>query len=637
LLNLIIFSNKKKLEKFIPIIISIIFGILSSYILFFHHPYFFEFDGIIYYETGLQILEGGGYNVKQFDTPIGGPVFFGIIDSLFHDGILTIKIITIFSGAGIVFFSFYIVKNIFSYRIALASQLLVVVNAQLLFQSSHLMNDIFPFFLITVTLYFATKSNLKLIDLVIIGVLLGISSMMRVYGILAFFSILLYLLIQQNKKRKKLLNFVIFSCIFLISFSPLIMYNYYTHDVFLDSNSTLFITRWHTFQTPEWHSAMELVVINEKSLDIFLDFPLFLKNYFYNLFFHNSSILFNFNSIDNISIIPIIPYIGMISVFGGFISCMNQTITKRNLLIIISVIGVASIIIGIFGDFQIHFMLMIFSPFIIFGILNIRKTKNNILPLLIFPLVFLFSISIVNLGRGYQFLPILISLTMFSSIFIFQTIPQIATKISSYKKTETKGKMLKITIIILAIIIFINIGYSFKVVQYSLYDNVLMPSLEEGIFGLFSQNEKIIPKGLEYKIIGDILVQQSGIKDSYVMSSHNGYSFYSNSKYLHTQFFEGETGSSINEFILREDWTDFQRFISNLHSIPMDRHNLVDPKPDYLIYEPQNHSNPYLSTERWEELEEILSVPNHQKIPDNFEVIYSSPQSETILYRINWD
>ena len=117
------------------------------------------------------------------------------------------------------------------------------------------------------------------------------------------------------------------------------------------------------------------------------------------------------------------------------------------------------------------------------------------------------------------------------------------------------------------------------------------------------------------------------------MSSQNGYSFYSDSNILHTQFFEGEPGTSINEFILRENWTDYQRFISNLHSIPMDRHDLVDPKPDYLIFEPQNHVSPYLATERAKELESILSDPNHEKIPDNFEVMYNS--SKTILYKIN--
>jgi hypothetical protein len=632
--NLTTLSNKNKLERKIPIIITIVFGLVSSYFLFFHHPYFFEFDGIIYYKTGLQILEGGGFNVKQFDTPIGGPVFFGIVDSLFNNGFLTIKVITIFSGMGIVLFSFYTIKNIFNYKIALTSQLLIIFSAQLLWQSSHLMNDIFPFFLISAALYFATKPNLKLIDLIIIGIFLGTASMIRVYGLLAFISILLYLVIQQNVKKKKIFNIIIFTSIFLVAFSPLIIYNYDTHDKFLDSNSTLFMTRWYTFQTSEWHNAMELVVVNEKPLNIFLDFPLFLKNYSYNLLYHNPSILFNFTSIDNISIIPIIPYIGMIPVFLGLITCINQTITKKSTIGIISTTGIASIIIGIFGNFENHFMLLIILPIILFSIINIRKTQENLIPLLIFPFIFLVGISIVNLGRGYQLFPIFISLVMFSAVFIFQTIPQIINKIPQYRKNESHKKLFKLTITILAIIIIINVGYSFKVVQYSLYDNVTTPSLENGFI---IQDEEIKPKGLEYKIIGDILAQEPDIENSYVMGDHNAYSYYSNSKYLHTQFFEGEYGNSINEFILRNDWTDFQRFISNLHSLPIDRHNLVNPRSDYLVYQPQNHDDPYLLTERSLELETILSNPNHEKIPENFEVMYRSTESKIILYKINWD
>ena len=64
---------------------------VSSYILFFHHPYWFEFDGILYYKAGVQILTGDGYNVKQFDAPIGGPVFYVMIDFFVHDIFLTIK------------------------------------------------------------------------------------------------------------------------------------------------------------------------------------------------------------------------------------------------------------------------------------------------------------------------------------------------------------------------------------------------------------------------------------------------------------------------------------------------------------------------------------------------------------------
>ena len=629
--------TKETGQSILPIIITIAFGIISAYILFFHHPYWFEFDGILYYKTGLQILEGGGVNVKQFDTPIGGPVFFGIVDSIFHNGFLTLKIITIFSGMGIVFFSFYTVKNIFGFKIALVSQLLIIFNAHLLWQSSHVMNDIFTFFLITAALYFSTKSNLKLIDLIIIGSLLGISSMIRVYGILAFISILVYIIIQQKEKRKKkkILNFVIFSCIFLISISPLLVYNYLTHDVLLDSNPSLFIIRSFVFQTPEWHNTMQEAIINEQPFNIFLDFKLFLTNYFYQLFFWNASTLFNFNQSDNISIVPIIPYIGMIPVVGGIISCLNLRI-ERNILITILVTTIISfMLILIFGDFRNHFTVLIALPLISIAIIKIREVKENLLPLLIFPLIFLLIVAIGAISRGYQLFPIFISISVLTSIFIIETIPKIISKILKRREKRLTQKItVSVVVIVITLLVIINLGYSYKVQQYSLYDNVTVSSLENEIYDLFHQNEKIIERGWEYKIIGDILSQQPKIEDSYVIARFNAYSFYSNSKFVYTDFIEGKANNSINDFMLRKDWTKYERFISNLHSMPMDRHDLFDPKPDYLIFEPSNNTDLYYLTPRSEELNRILSDPNNENIPDNFKVLYQNKETGRILYKL---
>lgn len=627
--------TKRTAQNLLPIIITTIFGVVSSYILFFHHPYWFEFDGILYYKAGVQILTGDGYNVKQFDAPIGGPVFYVMIDFFVHDIFLTMKIITILSGVGIVFFSFFIVRNIFNYKIALLTQILTVVNVQLLWTSTHIMNDIFPFFLISVSLYFITKQELKLIDLIIVGVLFGISSMMRIYAIIGFISILIYLLIRRDIYKIKISHLIVFSLFFIISISPLVVYDYLTHGVLHDSDPSLFIIRSFAFQTPEWHNAMQEAIINEQPFNIFLDFKLFLTNYFYQLFFWNASILFNFYQLDNISIVPIIPFIGMIPVVGGIISCLNLRI-ERNILITILVTTIISfMLILIFGDFRNHFMVLIALPLISIGIIKIREVKENLLPLLIFPLIFLLIVAMGALGRGYQLFPIFISISILSSIFIIETIPKIISKILKRREKRLTQKItVSVVVIVITLLIMVNLGYSYKVLQYSLYDNVTVSSLENEIYGLSHQNEKIIEKGWEYKIIGDILSQQPKIEDSYVMATHDAYSFYSNSKFLYTDFIEGKTNNSINDFMLRKDWTEYERVISNLHSMPIDRHDLFDPKPDYLIFEPKNHTISYFLTPRSEELNRILSDPNNKNIPDNFKVMYQNKETGRILYKI---
>ncbi len=56
---------------------------------------------------------------------------------------------------------------------------------------------------------------------------------------------------------------------------------------------------------------------------------IFFKNYFYNLFYGNPDKLFNFNSINNFSIIPIIPYLGIIPVLGGLMYLMRDNMIKE--------------------------------------------------------------------------------------------------------------------------------------------------------------------------------------------------------------------------------------------------------------------------------------------------------------------
>ena len=63
--------------------------------------------------AGKQILGGEGDNVKIVNAPIGGPIIFAALDNFFHDPYITIKIISLLSGSGIVFLSFFYNKKYF--------------------------------------------------------------------------------------------------------------------------------------------------------------------------------------------------------------------------------------------------------------------------------------------------------------------------------------------------------------------------------------------------------------------------------------------------------------------------------------------------------------------------------------------
>jgi hypothetical protein len=77
---------------------------------------------------------------------------------------------------------------------------------------------------------------------------------------------------------------------------------------------------------------------------------------------------------------------------------------------------------------------------------------------------------------------------------------------------------------------------------------------------------------------------------------------------------------------------------SNAHSNPIDRHNITNPIPDYIIYTPQKMTIVEHGWQPPDQLEylKILLDPNNKEIPSNFELIYQSdlPQ-KVIVYKIN--
>jgi len=333
------------------------FFVIFSYIAFFHHNFWFENDGIYFLEVGKEILNGNGWNVKLFDAPPGGPVFFAILDSFFDDGFFTLKIVSVLSGTGIVFLSFYIVINIFSYKRATLSQLLIAFNPRLDFVSISALNELFSIFLIFISLYFITKKDLKLSNFIIIGITLGISFMFRYQPMLVLIAIVIFLLIHNRKLKLNLFYISIIICFFLIISSPMFFYNFTNFGTFLDADANLYLLFTTKFQTLEWHNNMEqLVVAGTNTSGLFNDFDMFLKNYFYNLFYHNSDILFNFDKLDNLSIIPPIPFLGIIPVLGGLLYSFNvKSIKKASMLMVITA-GITSLIIFLLGDFFITFL-----------------------------------------------------------------------------------------------------------------------------------------------------------------------------------------------------------------------------------------------------------------------------------------
>jgi 4-amino-4-deoxy-L-arabinose transferase-like glycosyltransferase len=616
--------NSKKSPWFVTISFFVILLVITTI----HHPHWVESeaDGLLFLNIGKQILSGDGANIKLVHAPVGGPIIFASLESVIHDGFNIEKIISLISGSGIVFLSYFIIRNIFSPKIALVGQLFVAFNPRLEILSMSAVNGLLPILLIFIALYFVTKDRTRLLDYALCGIFLGISFMIRYQALPVLLGILIFLLIR-NKNIK--LNFkigLIVLIFFVFAATPLFAYNLTTFDKIIDSEPNILPTLFYLDQTPEWHEYMENAAVSGESMAIFNDSEIFLKNYSYNLFYQNPNILFNFGTLSSASIIPVIPFIMLIPFFGGLLYLIKFE-NKKKQLIGLSVITLISIffIIGT-GSYHNLYVLLLF-PVIFLVFYNFKRIKPNILILLVITTVFSLFMALVPLGAAEQIFPIWILMPVLSSLFFVVVIKNFFKTFSSNSfKINKISKSFSIFFIIL--ILLMNLGVAIKSFENTFYDGIFI-SLENEFF----DNIPLEKRGLEEKMIGNILKEQEGIENSYVMGNSILPTYYANSKYLFTYYQEGENGDTLDEFLKRENWSEFQIYYSNLHSNPNDRKNTKNPIPDYIIYPKEFYQHPWFDNDL-KILFEKLGNPINSS---NFEKIYQSNKTGTVVYKINYE
>ncbi len=588
--------NKLYENKF-PILITIGFFLMMSYLAFFHNIIWggYDTDGIHYLNFGKAILEGNGTDVKVLNGQVGGPILFAFLESITPDTFATVKTIAILSGSGIVLLSFFITKNIFNYRIAILSQLFIAFNPMLHYISIQALNELLPIFIIFVSLYVVTKKELGFFDYTIIGILLGLASLFRLQAIFVLFPILIFILLRNKKTIKNTLNLLTVLIFFSLVFSPQILYNLSTHGVILDSGINYYVGNLYAFQNPDWHNE---ILSQDHTTSLYsiitLDFNLFLENYFYNLSIHNFDKLFNFgiNSFESLSIVSLIPFLGLVFFLGG----LGYLIYNKQII------------------------------------------PKNFLPLLILPLLYFPLISIIPIYRSFHLLPMWLPIIIICVLFIVYVIPKgFSLKQNSLIKTSfNKNQKFHLSSVIIVIIILaLNSGYSYKLIDASYYGNPIS-GLENEFANIF-QTRSISDNSLyDILLISEILKTQSGIEKSYVMATEPSYSFYSNSNFIRAVFSEGNSGDAILDYISRENWSHSELFESNIHSFPPDRHDKYHPFPDYLIYQPiiRYPDEIWYDTGGSEKLDALLN-PNDPRIPTNFELLYQSDKTQLVVYKIH--
>ena len=280
---------------------------------------------------------------------------------------------------------------------------------------------------------------------------------------------------------------------------------------------------------------------------------------------------------------------------------------------------------------------------IILIILNKKNIDNRLLPLLIVTMVFSVMISIIPLHNAKHWFPVWIIAPTLIALFIVEVIPKIYSKLINIRNNKKKIiKSDKIIIVTLILLVLINGGYSYEVLKFYIYEDKY-----EGIEKQFIKTLSGVPlqeRGIDIKEMGDFLSKQPDIENSYVMSHWWSMPYYADSKYIYTEFKEGVEGDDLNKYVTRENWNSYDRWFSNIASHPADRYDLLNLKPDYIVYEP--NTTEYLEAKQlkgytfknlgqYKDLEILADIGN-PSIPNNFELIYVSNSTGAVIYKIDY-
>ena len=419
----------------LPIIITAIFFFSMLYISFVHHIIWTEQDGIWYYQTGIEFFDGNSHNIQIINAPLGGPIIYAALDSLFGMPFEAAKSLSLISGTAIVLFSYFITKNILGVKVAVITQIIVAVNPKLHFLSISALNELMSIALIISSFYFLTKNELRNSDFVLMGILLGLSFMLRYQAILLILGIVIFLLIRNRKIRYNALKSAILILVFLTTASPILVFNYMTYENPMENDTSFYLLALFQFQNPEWRESIS-EMREEGLISLILEDPyLFAQNYFYNLFSHNPSKLFNFGVLDNLSVFPPIPVLGFITVVLGFLYAIKISKDKTT-WIAIAAFAITALLVFFIGDLHQHYFALVFIPLLILGIFSLKKIQKNFLPLFIVSIVLIFSLAIIPAYRSYHFLLLLIPLSILNSIFIYEVLPKFVYRLKNLEKVR---------------------------------------------------------------------------------------------------------------------------------------------------------------------------------------------------------
>jgi hypothetical protein len=381
-------------------LIIFIYSLSVTFITIMFNPFFNSDNVAFYYFAGQEILAGHARDVIIPNASLS----YALLNSITDNPHIHMKIISISSAIGIIFLTYLIVRQIFDSKTAFLATIFISVYAGLHFHSYIIQTDIFPIFLLFASFYYITKKRLTSYDIVMVAIFAGISFTLKYQAAIIVIGFLIFFLSFQKSRIKKS---IIFLSIFILVVSPSLLFNYVSVGELITSNSsTLVLMEWSNVPK-EWYAVESF---NESSL-LFKNPDLLLYNFANNIFETTYGVILNmYPNWNNLSIFPLIPFLGLIPLFGG-IYFLKKSLPKNLIPIIISFFVYFSIM-SIFAI--VDNPIRLFPPALILVILcavffaKIDK-KKYLIPIIIF-------VILINLGAS----GIMANWTLFNDDDIFR-------------------------------------------------------------------------------------------------------------------------------------------------------------------------------------------------------------------------
>ena len=201
---------------------------------------------------------------------------------------------------------------------------------------------------------------------------------------------------------------------------------------------------------------------------------------------------------------------------------------------------------------------------------------------------------------------------------------------------------MKSKLIIISLILLINVGFGFTLILSTFYQSESENTSKFSTLYSFFLGGELVSTEINFKKIVELLKQDKDIETKTIMGFSPSYSFHTNSKFIYTSFSEGDKTDTIEEFITKKNWSEFEHWYSSNTSIPTHK-GISNEIPDYLIYHfldtVIDTTGTWYGADQSYYINSLIANPQDENLPDFLESIYfsNSGKSGVVVYKINLD